>query len=393
MQKRIRVVYVNRAIGPFRIPVLVHLNRLLDGDLTAVFSQDITQTISSELLRTRLGQNAIGLIGEKKVFNWGKDKTGLANKNLKLFYQPGLFKLLRKLKPDVIITESFSQWSIPVWLYRLIYKTPVIVGYQRTHHTERHAQWYRRLFRKLALKITGAVCCNGSLSVEYLKSLGLSPKKIFPGAHGINHSDFAADCSTITEEDRKALRRKHDMQGTTFTYVGRLIELKGISQLLDGWKRLGSDLSKCTLVIVGDGPEKERLQQKVLRESIDSVRFIERVPNNLLYRYYAASDVFVIPTLEDNWSVVVMEAMACGLPVISSVYNGSTPDLVQVGVNGFHVDPFNPENLADAMRHFLDNQESIKGMSDQSSIIIRNYSSDNVAAVMYKACRFVVRVD
>lgn len=60
-----------------------------------------------------------------------------------------------------------------------------------------------------------------------------------------------------------------------------------------------------------------------------SVHFLGKIPYQEVYKYYGIADVFVLPTLEDNWSLVVPEAMSCGLPVATSIYNGCHPELVK----------------------------------------------------------------
>jgi glycosyltransferase involved in cell wall biosynthesis len=64
------------------------------------------------------------------------------------------------------------------------------------------------------------------------------------------------------------------------------------------------------------------------------------------------ADVFVLPTLEDNWSLVIPEAMACGLPVTTSIYNGCHAELIRDGENGCTFDTYNTESLLQALAYF-----------------------------------------
>ena len=79
---------------------------------------------------------------------------------------------------------------------------------------------------------------------------------------------------------------------------------------------------------------------------LTNVYFIGKVDYDNLPNYYQSADVFVIPTLEDNWSLVVPEAMASGLPILSSVYNGCYPEYVTED-NGWVFDPLDSSDFVE----------------------------------------------
>lgn len=84
-----------------------------------------------------------------------------------------------------------------------------------------------------------------------------------------------------------------------------------------------------------------------------------------VHKYYGVSDVFVIPTLEDNWSLVVPEAMACRLPIACSIYNGCHPELVRKDYNGITFDPLNRQSLLDALSYFHSNDLKSNGANSR----------------------------
>ncbi len=137
---------------------------------------------------------------------------------------------------------------------------------------------------------------------------------------------------------------------TVFLTVSRLIKLKGIDLLLTAWKRFQQSGNKdCALLIVGDGPERRLLEQLCINQSINDIFFAGLVEYDYIHLYYALSDIFVIPTPEDNWSLVVPEAMACGKPILCSRYNGCWPELVQEDFNGWVFDPLSTESIHESL--------------------------------------------
>ena len=95
--------------------------------------------------------------------------------------------------------------------------------------------------------------------------------------------------------------------------------------------------------MIGKGVLQRQIQNEYV--SISSIHILGEVSYDKINLYYALADVFFMPTLEDNWCLVLPEAMACGLPVACSIYNGGTSELIENGKNGYAFDPKN-ENEA-----------------------------------------------
>jgi len=104
--------------------------------------------------------------------------------------------------------------------------------------------------------------------------------------------------------------------------------------------------------------------------------------------YYRSASVFVIPTLEDNWSLVVPEAMASGLPVLSSVYNGCYPEYVTED-NGWVFDPLNSMDFEEKLIKSYHNSK-LKQMGAKSREIISNYKPMDAADSIIKAIKSII---
>jgi glycosyltransferase involved in cell wall biosynthesis len=191
---------------------------------------------------------------------------------------------------------------------------------------------------------------------------------------------------------KMALRAKLDTSGLMYLYVGQFIRRKGLRQLLEAWGRFEHASPRAgTLVLIGAGPEAEALKTMARDLALKAVRFPGWADYDQLAAYYAAADVFVMPTLEDNWSMVVPEAMACGLPVLTSYYNGCWPELVQQDVNGWIFDAFDTEDVARCLTRCVVHQDRLKQMGQRSKQIMSHHTPSHSAQAILQACEIALR--
>jgi glycosyltransferase involved in cell wall biosynthesis len=176
------------------------------------------------------------------------------------------------------------------------------------------------------------------------------------------------------------LRDEIGLAGTTFLYVGRLWWGKGLDYLLDAFSALEKKaLGPISLLLVGDGPEEERLRLRCRQEGIANVIFAGFRHKAELPNYFAMSDVFVFPTLGDPYGLVVDEAMACSLPVISTTSAGEIEGRITDGVNGFTVRPRDVNALLDRMELLAMDSSLRKRMGKASGDRMRGLGPDKWA--------------
>jgi glycosyltransferase involved in cell wall biosynthesis len=215
-------------------------------------------------------------------------------------------------------------------------------------------RWVRRTiwkesFKKWLFPRVDFIITEGNDGRNFALRYGAMHEKIFYARHGIDVSHFS-DGSTMIPLKRLQLREKICVTATTFIYVGRMLRLKGLECLLDAFKKVQSQSrSEVCLILVGDGIEENYFRIKCKVEGIKNVIFAGFRQNNELPKMYAAADVFVFPTLGDPYGLVVDEAMACRLPVITTSAVGEIHDRVKDGLNGYIVPPENRTALANAM--------------------------------------------
>ena len=132
-------------------------------------------------------------------------------------------------------------------------------------------------------------------------------------------------------------------------FVGRLEKRKGLSALLRGYERLQERVPRTRLVIVGDGPLRGQVEQYVSARGLDNVVMAGRVPDEVLPRYYCTADIFCAPaTGSESFGIVLLEAMASGLPVVATEIPGYL-SVVEAGRDSLTVKPKNPVELGAAL--------------------------------------------
>jgi glycosyltransferase involved in cell wall biosynthesis len=201
------------------------------------------------------------------------------------------------------------------------------------------------------------------------------PDRVFVVQNGIDPE------RVIDRKNRASLRAQHDIPPESFVFisVASLRWEKGHSVLLDAIARMPKEFrSASTLLLAGDGAERRKLEQRVLTLNIqENVRFLgvrHDVPALL-----ALSDVFVVSSHREGLSMALLEAMATGLPVVSTKVAGSTL-IVRDGVNGFIVPQNDAEAVSRALVYCIEHPEEIQRLGDAArSTVAEDFNAARMA--------------
>ena len=186
----------------------------------------------------------------------------------------------------------------------------------------------------------------------------------------------------------------HDLVDETrplLLFVGRLEKRKGLETLIKAFLRLRAQGHHLRLVVVGEGPERERCQSLVPPSLRTEVLFVGAVSHNDLPRYHASADVFVSPAMGgESFGIVLLEGMAAGLPVVASNIPGYRTVMTD-GVQGRMVPPGNAVALADALEALLANDKLRKAMAAEGLRTSAEYAWPVVGAEVEEMYREVHR--
>ncbi|MDD5545153.1 MAG: glycosyltransferase [Candidatus Pacebacteria bacterium] len=159
-------------------------------------------------------------------------------------------------------------------------------------------------------------------------------------------------------------------------YCGRLDKDKNLNVLIKAIPSVVKE-TDANFLFLGTGEKEEEIKEKIKVYSCqDKVRFIGKIlpSNEKISYFYHLSSVFVMPSAIEGQSLVTMEAMASGLPIVAAD-SGALPELVKDGENGYLVDPFNPESFSQAIIKILKDKKlsEIMGQKSRSMILKHNY--------------------
>jgi glycosyltransferase involved in cell wall biosynthesis len=167
---------------------------------------------------------------------------------------------------------------------------------------------------------------------------------------GMTGTDTVAWRAAVEQQrpDRDALRASLGLRGAVLLFVGRLVPLKGIPEMLRACEQLTriDDLPPWSVLFVGSGPADSDIDAWRARHPDVPVASTGFVQPDRLPEYYAAADVFVMPSLEDVWGLVCLEALVAGLPQVTSTLVGAAPDLITHPDIGDTVDPRDTDTFA-----------------------------------------------
>jgi len=224
---------------------------------------------------------------------------------------------------------------------------------QRSRSVSRFQRWFlnidpyhlylqmaeRHMFQNPRLR---AVICNSNMiKGEILEYFAIAEDKIHVIHNGIDISVFHPDL----KQQRLSLRQQWGLapEQTVFVFVGSGYERKGLAQLLNALTRL----KQAHLLVVGYDKQEQHYRKLAQRLGLDE-RVTFAAAQQDVKPFYAMSDALVLPTLYDPFPNVVLEAMACGLPVITSNKSGAA-EILKEGESGFVRDSLDIDGIAEAM--------------------------------------------
>ena len=213
------------------------------------------------------------------------------------------------------------------------------VQWLATHEHFRHGNWYR-------FRACEAIVPSRQQVKDTCRSCLLKPSRVHVVPNGIDPNVFRP---RRTEEIRLQLGLG---SGPLFVCVGRLAREKGIHHALQALAHLDGDASSSGLLIVGEGEERQRLEELTRRLGVASrVKFTGAQPHEAVASYLAAADVFLFPTERDEAAPLVLpQAMACARPVVASRTGGITEVVGESGENGLLIPPGSVTALGQAMQ-------------------------------------------
>lgn len=312
-----------------------------------------------------------------------KNSTFLKSYNIKIkkrydehdIYIPhGVGKVLSALKPDVVVAMEYNPTILMAMHWCRKHKVKYISWTDGTAYSERNIGKIQKLSRKYIFQRADAFIGSSTAARENQIAHGADPAKCF--------------ISYLTVDLEKYIREKTSYDNRKLVCVGGLIVRKGVDLLLNALALTDPSVG---LVVVGEGGEKERLMEQAKELHIDDrVEFKGFLEGEELYRCYGDNAAFVLPTREDCFGLVTLEAMCAHLPVISSKYADGAADLVEDGVTGVIVNPYDEKEFARAIDTLVLDEDKLRAFGNAGFRRIQQFSFENVSKGYVAAIESVV---
>ncbi len=368
----IRVALLHNIISPHVVPLFRRLAAQPDIKLKVYF-----------LAETDLNRRWAGGIAESFDFEVLPHRAiRVGRKDLHTFFiNPTILRQLRHDGFDVVISAGWDSFAaMAAFGLCKVLRRPFILW---SGSTVNEPSWRRSLslpLVKLIVRGSASWIAYGTRARDYLVRLGASPSRICIAYNTVDVERFQVQADQLRRQ-RPALRDEIGFgAGPVFLYVGQLIERKGALDLLAAHERIVERLPGAQLALVGYGPLESALRERVASREIPGVIFAGHVKLEDLPRYYAAADVFVLPSHEEVWGLVLNEAAASGLPLVTTSVTGAAADVVVPGRNGHVVPACQPEALAAALLDALEHAPEM-GAASRDRISTMTYEQ-NVDAIV-----------
>jgi glycosyltransferase involved in cell wall biosynthesis len=323
------VALVTNIPAPYRLPVFRRLAR--DVALTVIYcAKDGQGGLAWELDLDRESFPVIQL--DSRVVKRGR---------VDMYPSPTLIRTLARMKPQAVISGGFSLPTIYASLYCTLLRVPLIVFSDGTAHSERNISSAQKLVRRIIVTRSAAAVAASRPAQRRFVELGYSPSRVHLAPHTTSiarYWDVAKARASAPASDQER-----------FLFVGRLVDGKGVTEMLRAFGEAQLSGLRMRLTIVGSGPLEDGLRKQVAREKIANVDFLGFVDQGEMPQVYVNADSLVFPSFGDTFGMALLEAAAAGLALIASPWAGATEHLVVPEVSGIIVDPADRSALVKAM--------------------------------------------
>jgi len=334
-----------------------------------------------DIFTTSIGsKDSFELLENMNIHRYGTNfRIASANVALNLVFKP--------LKHELEIVHAHSPIpysDLPALLYAKRKKVPFVLTYQYDGQETvgsfiRNAgvSVYNKYLLNKVLDYANVIIATTKSYADESKFLRPYKDKITLIPNGINIKDFQISYSK--EKCRSKLGLSADKN--VILFLGSLVPYKGPDILLNAFSRVNKEIPNAELVFAGRGEMQVELEKLSKRLNIEkNVKFAGFIEEDLKPFYYKAADIFCLPStnMGESFGIVNLEAMACGIPIISSKLGG-IPDVVNDMENGILVKPGDPESLADALIFLLENKDIRKKMGTDGRKKVEEYSWEKIA--------------
>ncbi|MFW5945453.1 MAG: glycosyltransferase [Candidatus Natronoplasma sp.] len=277
---------------------------------------------------------------------------------------------IKDISPDLILCTGGGQMLLNFWIglfFSRLLSEPMISEWRGSELLMKDSI-YRKISKRYILKHSSLNILRSNQMKKKVHKIEPDSEIVILPSKGVDMKKFSPD--KINEQTNEGK--------IELLFVGRLHEVKGLNNLFRAFKVVKENHLDTRLTLVGEGPLKEDLKEEAATLGIfNSVEFLGEIDHDELPQYYRGADIFVLTSLSEGLSNVLMEAMACALPVIATNVGGNT-ELVKSGKGGFLVNPGDSKDLSKTLIDLIERPELRKKMGEFNRNFIEKYRQERI---------------
>jgi glycosyltransferase involved in cell wall biosynthesis len=287
---------------------------------------------------------------------------------------------LAHVEPDCVVSGGFGAATVMAarWCHRA--RAPLVLWSGAWPGQEGDLGLLHRTVRRRLVDGADAFVAYGTAAAEYLTTLGAPPERVFCAWNTVDLEGISAAARAAAAR-RTELAPKFALAARNLLFVGSLVERKGLRELILAALAVEAPSTDWALHLAGGGPLKEELEATVAAAGKRAnFRFHGLLSEGDVAELLGLVDGFLLPTKREAWGLVLNEAMACGVPVVSSPWAGATRDLIEDGVTGYVVEPTDIPALAAIISRLLSDDPGCREVGRAGAKAVREKASLDRAA-------------
>lgn len=381
MKRKLRLAYMVSHPIQYQAPLLRKINQETNIDLTVFYCSDLSvREYHDKGFGQAVHWDVPLLDGYRYEFLPAFGSTTELS-----FWRPFNYDLTSRLKSgqfDALWVHGWGYWShlMAIAKAKELGIKVFIRGESGLHLKSKSVLQHllkKRLMHYLASKVDGFLSI-GDLNNKFYLHHGIDASRIFMTPYAVDNIFFKAKAAAA-RSTREKLRESLGLSPgrPIILYASKMTERKRPDDLLEAYIRLSSDNRaepRPYLVFIGDGELRKRLEVRVSQLNWSSIKFLGFRNQSELPMFYDLCDVFVLPSVQEPWGLVINEVMNAARAVIVSDQVGCGPDLVRHGENGFIFKAGDVDDLKLALHETLANKDRCISMGQTSASIISDWS-------------------
>ena len=295
-----------------------------------------------------------------------------------------LYLTLSQTKPDILVISGYSRPSmLSALLWSMWHQKPAIL-FSESKENDALRKNYQEKIKSRLVKLYKAALVGGLSHKNYLAKLGMPTEAIFYGYDVVDNEVF---------HPHKIKLLPNPLKKPYFLAINRFVPKKNLLLLISAYanyRQLAGD-SAWDLVLCGDGELRSEIEGQIANLNLQTVVHLPGfLQQKELLPYFAHAGCFIHASIQEQWGLVVNEAMAAGLPVLVSNRCGCFEDLVIEGVNGFGFDPENPQQLTELMLKISLGEINLAAIGQAALEHIQKYSPNYFAQGLKQAVEYAI---